>query len=467
MTSVVTGLVLAFNGALMSRRQSAATNPESASAALIFAFFPSAIWFMSILRHAPAAWEPPLLALLGLGLGLLALGIRYAEMGSMGRLYFVPAIGFGILQGLDRDSGIPWWSPTIVGFAATAACHVLKRPSVKSGTETGVQLWEAVLSLGVVSLITVWLQARFESGNWIIVASLTSLGLTAYGLGTGLRWMAGAAQLLQWLALITWAHGLFQAPVSAVASCVLILAGLVYARVSEHIAARVSPEQGARLRDLARVHDGTAILILLGWTWRTLDPAWLGGVWTGMAAALLALGWMSRRFRVLGCGMLLLAAAFVSLIVHHSSSDPASRLMIQMGAPLLMGVGLQQLARRYSNRIEVPENLQRVWIGALVLGFWFFTSRWTVSAMGGRVLETLGFVTMGLMIFAGGIGLHERGYRRGGLALLGFALGRALLVDVWTLSLPYRIVCCLGLGVALLVLGYFYNRFQDRLRPWL
>jgi uncharacterized membrane protein len=40
-------------------------------------------------------------------------------------------------------------------------------------------------------------------------------------------------------------------------------------------------------------------------------------------------------------------------------------------------------------------------------------------------------------------------------------------VDVWQLETIYRILSFLVLGAVLLLLGYLYNRFADRIREWL
>ena len=54
-----------------------------------------------------------------------------------------------------------------------------------------------------------------------------------------------------------------------------------------------------------------------------------------------------------------------------------------------------------------------------------------------------------------------------GLAILTCALGRVVIVDVWRLETVYRILSFAALGVVLLVLGFIYNKYQEKLRQWL
>ena len=43
----------------------------------------------------------------------------------------------------------------------------------------------------------------------------------------------------------------------------------------------------------------------------------------------------------------------------------------------------------------------------------------------------------------------------------------ALIFDAWKLETIYRIASLFALGVVLLVLGFFYNKYQERIRQWL
>jgi uncharacterized membrane protein len=77
------------------------------------------------------------------------------------------------------------------------------------------------------------------------------------------------------------------------------------------------------------------------------------------------------------------------------------------------------------------------------------------------------WAALALVIFAAGFVLRERIYRWSGLTVLACALGRVALSDIWRLELIYRILSFMALGVVLLVLGFIYNKYQEKIREWL
>ena len=72
-----------------------------------------------------------------------------------------------------------------------------------------------------------------------------------------------------------------------------------------------------------------------------------------------------------------------------------------------------------------------------------------------------------MSIFAAGILLRERFHRWLGLGVLAAAVGRVVLVDVWKQETIYRVLTFMALGVALLVIGFIYNKYQETIRKWL
>ena len=42
-----------------------------------------------------------------------------------------------------------------------------------------------------------------------------------------------------------------------------------------------------------------------------------------------------------------------------------------------------------------------------------------------------------------------------------------VIFDVWKLETVYRILSFLALGIVLLVLGFIYNKYQEKIREWL
>jgi uncharacterized membrane protein len=115
----------------------------------------------------------------------------------------------------------------------------------------------------------------------------------------------------------------------------------------------------------------------------------------------------------------------------------------------------------------LPEGAHTAAIFASGLTLWLFLSRWVVQAAGGKFFLTVSWAGLALTVFAVGFALRERMYRWLALAVLAGALGRVVFLDVWQLALVYRVLSFMALGIALIVLGYVYNRWQDKIREWL
>jgi uncharacterized membrane protein len=97
---------------------------------------------------------------------------------------------------------------------------------------------------------------------------------------------------------------------------------------------------------------------------------------------------------------------------------------------------------------------------------WRFVSCWVLDGADKDYL-TATWSALALLIFGLGIGLRERMYRWVGLAVLATAVGRVVVFDVWKLETIYRVLSFMALGIVLLVLGFFYNKYQEKIRQWL
>jgi len=100
---------------------------------------------------------------------------------------------------------------------------------------------------------------------------------------------------------------------------------------------------------------------------------------------------------------------------------------------------------------------------ALIVSFLYALTE-HASAVGVGAWRAVIWSAAGFALLAGGLAANDRALRIGGLATLGVALAHAVLVDVWKFSSLVRIVSFTGLGVALLLAGYGYNRWHERIR---
>ncbi|WP_367870974.1 DUF2339 domain-containing protein [Luteolibacter sp. Populi] len=77
------------------------------------------------------------------------------------------------------------------------------------------------------------------------------------------------------------------------------------------------------------------------------------------------------------------------------------------------------------------------------------------------------WTVLGFLLVSTGLWRKLAILRHAGFALLAIALFKLFIVDVWDFATFFRITAFLALGVALVVLGFFYNRFADALKKLL
>ncbi len=165
---------------------------------------------------------------------------------------------------------------------------------------------------------------------------------------------------------------------------------------------------------------------------------------------------------------LLFSAAYTgtALVLFWLSLVGASTVYLPNLLVILLVLGQGQAARRLSERYALDPAIHQsvILIGALSL--WVFVSRWVMESASGFYL-TASWSLLALGLFGVGLLLRERMYRWVGLGVLALALGRVVFFDVWKLQTVYQVLSFMALGIVLLVLGFIYSKYQEKIREWL
>lgn len=135
----------------------------------------------------------------------------------------------------------------------------------------------------------------------------------------------------------------------------------------------------------------------------------------------------------------------------------------------LVGFVSLAVAQQLGRRRELPwfgRTIQDVMSGVAIFGAWFLLHRLLGPVADGFLL-TICWSLYAFLVLGLGFILRERTYRLLGLMILGTAVGRVFLVDVWQFETIYRILSFLVLGAVLLIIGFLYNRLAETLRRWL
>jgi hypothetical protein len=128
---------------------------------------------------------------------------------------------------------------------------------------------------------------------------------------------------------------------------------------------------------------------------------------------------------------------------------------------------LVELVSEKPERYPIRQEIHTTVILSGGFSLWRFLSLWVLEQQPAGFFLTASWSMLALAFFTAGIALRERIYRYLGLGVLACALGRVVIFDVWKLETLYRILRFMALGIVLLVLGFIYNRYQEKIREWL
>ena len=204
------------------------------------------------------------------------------------------------------------------------------------------------------------------------------------------------------------------------------------------------------------------------------DPSLVEGGLTALLALLAVIGrLLSSRWPVGRLAAAVLAGLMVPrlLLLHLGDSGAAGELfffnalLLQFGLPFLAAVGLAYL----SAEDEAPQMRHAYQVGAMLLGFvwasflvqdYYGGAKLFGGAASNTELYTYSVVWLSLAIVYQVIGLlrDQRWIHVGSLLLLLLTVAKVFLVDASELEGLFRVLSFLGLGLALIGIGFFYNK---------
>jgi len=178
-------------------------------------------------------------------------------------------------------------------------------------------------------------------------------------------------------------------------------------------------------------------------------------------------GWSGKRE-----GLLFAAAyAVTAIALFWTPLRDVDRVYLPNFLALLVLLIAQRIAKRFSQPGGVSAYVQGAMIIVGGLSVWLFVYDWVteVTRESGNQASylTASYSALGLIFFTTGMILHERVYRWLGLGILAFCLARVMVIDVWKLTLPFKVLSFMALGIVLLVLGFIYNKHQEKIKEWL
>jgi hypothetical protein len=460
------GLMLA-NAILAARKAWPAPAGALRLAPVCFAALALITGLIAVWNNAGRQNFPVVLALLGVALTFSVYVSRVPEIAVLSQGYLVVAQVAWVFYVLAGAPAGAWWHPPLLVTVSLALSHWWQRQRTVHVRAELSQLWQGLYAIAILGLSYVWLSPKFGHPAWLALLSLLAVGLTAYGVWTRLWWLAGFSQAYVLVSggyfvwLLQDGSAGWAAPLAPIAALGLLSFSTVqWFKAKPDATGRVSTP----LLQTALCYRWSALALSLWWICEFIpgrERIWLlalVGLWIFLWA-----GWQKNREALL-FGAVYTAAALVLfwLPLLHAPKVYWPNLVAMVAL-----LAQRQLARRLPDRYPLSSQIHGAVIIAGGLSLWLFLSRWVLETASGFYL-TASWSGLALAFFVAGMLLRERVYRWLGLGVLACAVGRVVFIDVWKIDEPFfRILSFMALGIVLLVLGFLYNKHQEKIREWL
>ncbi len=459
------GAMMAFNAwwsHRATRRSKAPVRPEATFFALLALFsWLATTWYNTSTENFPLALA---LEALALTLSVHLLGVR--EFALLGQGYLAMAQGAWLVHFAGPGVIPPWWNPALLLAITLGLSHWWQRQKILADSSQLSFAWQCLYGLAIVGVLYFWLKPLSTPADWLTLTSLLAVAMTAYGVLMRLWPLAIFGQIFLVISagefVLQLAHEkpAWHFPLAPIAT----LGALSFATVRwfQH-----SPDVKQPVREpllqLALIYRWVALAMSLGWVWEYVGAR--ERIWVLASLGLLVFLWAGRRRNP---EALLFSAAFTlfGLGLFWFPLFEAPTVYWPNVLAILALLVEQQIARRLADRYPLDQRAHGGMIAVGGISLWLMVYRWLGEDATGFYL-TAGWSALALALFACGMLLRERAYRWLGLGVLATALGRVFIFDVWKLKELYRILSFVALSLVLLVLGFIYNKYQEKIKEWL
>jgi hypothetical protein len=467
------GVLMMANTCLTHRQLTTGSQRGKTESSFVLRPQPSYFTVLAFVIWLVATWDntsrdlfPPMLAVEALVLSFSIYVLRIQEVTLLSQGLMLVAQLAWVLNWSDRSDALPWWNPGCLIALSLLLSHWWPRQNVIQPKAQNGKLWPALYALAINLVLYLWLAPRENAPGWLVTTSLLALGLTIYGVATRAWFLAACAQLFLAVAVAQFGVQLWQAkppmhfPLAPIAALALLSFGTVqwFQRY---------PNADSRIREpllqIALVYRWVALVLSITWICVYVparERIWLLAL-LGLLVFLLA-GWRcSREALLFGAAFTMTALALFWLPLVEAPMVYFPNLLA-----IFVLLTQRQIARRLPERYPLDPAIHNTVILIGGLSLWLFVSRWVLEMASGFYL-TASWSLLALALFTAGLLLRERMYRWIGLGILACALGRVVIFDVWKLETVYRILSFMALGIVLLVLGFIYSKYQEKIKEWL
>jgi hypothetical protein len=463
--AIAVGAVLLFN-ALWEQRRAASKKAGNFDATVsFFSTLGLLTWLETTCVFTPHEYLAPLLAVEALLFTAACYPSRLRELIVFGQIFLLAGQSLWLYDSVVAHLAPPWWNPAIlIGATLLLAAWWPRQKFLALNGPMALQL-QSLHALAIVGVLHFSLQPHFSAPAWLAFTSVLAILLTAYGAINRFWMLAAAGQIFMVVSGAQFFRQLLMQPpewylplVPVAALCLLSFSAVKWFDQRPGLKGQLRQP----ILGVARAYRWIALAMSLCWTYQYIpyrEHTWFLAL-LGLLL-FLAAGWR-RKPELLLFGSVFTIAGLAQFWV---TSGPVAVYWPNVAAILVL-MAQQHLAQRLREHYKLPREIHAGVIVVASLTLWLYVSRAILLQASGFYL-TAGWSVLALVLFILGMMLSERVYRWLGLTVLAGALGRVVIFDVWKLETLYRIFSFMALGIVLLVLGFLYNKYQEKINQWL
>jgi hypothetical protein len=461
------GAIMMFNTFLAHRATLPANQVLVRPQPGFFTVLALAIWLAATYNNTNREHFPVVMAGEALLLTISIYFFRVREVALLGQGYLLLAQAAWLFQSaFGTNANLPAWNPLLLLAVTLTLSHWWQKQRVLQVRSELSLFWQGAYALAIMGMLYFWLNPLVKSPGWLALTSLLAVAITAYGVLTHAWMLAAFGQLF---AVVSGAQFVWQLlentttwrfPLASIAALVALSLGTAYWFTRHPL---TGPQVRQPLLHLAQIYRWVAVGMSVWWICRYIparECIWLLAL-LGAGFFVLAGLWRNAEALLVSGSYTLVGLVLFWLPLLETQTVYVPNLLV-----ILLLLGQRQMARRLPGRYPLEPVVHAAVITIGGLSLWLFLSRWVLEKASGFYL-TASWSALALVLFTTGILLRERVYRWLGLGVLACALGRVVIFDVWKLETLNRILSFLALGVVLLVLGFIYNRHQEKIKEWL
>ena len=461
------GALMTFN-AFWSHRRSVAEEEEYPIRPVpaYFTILALVSWLATTWYNTTPSNFPLALAVEALALTFSIYLLRLRELVLLGQGFLLLGQFAWLLRFILPSTLPPWWNPALMIAVTLGLSHWWQRQKVLMTDSRGPLCWQGVYALAIVGVLYFWLNPLVDAPAWLTLTSLLAVGITVYGVFTRMWFLAAFGQIFllisgaQFVWQLSQTKPLWYFPLAPIAAFGLLSFGAV--RWFQRQADASEPARTPLLQ-IALLYRWAALVMTVWWVCEYIparERIWLLAL-LGLLMFLFAGLYRSREILLSSAAFTLTALALFWLPLLEAPTVYWPNLVV-----IVILLGQRQMAKRLPEYYDLDSRVHAAVIMVGGLSLWLFLTRWVCQNASGFYL-TASWSALALVFFAVGMVLRERVYRWLGLGVLAFALGRVVIFDVWKLETLYRILSFMALGIVLLVLGFIYNKYKEKIKEWL